>query len=186
MPFSIHAQLGIFLKSYTPLSESLINDLTLASSKMLGAGRRAFLAEMALKYCQGSARLGEIVFGWGRASIRLELEEKRSGLVCMGGQSAFGGNKRWEEKHPDTARALWLLAESHAQQDPTFKSTMAFTRLTSAQAIKELLGQGFSNEQVPSPSSMAVILNRGGYRLRNVVKAKPQKKFQKLTPSSRT
>ena len=29
-------------------------------------------------------------------------------------------------------------------------------------------------------------LNRMGYRLRNVVKAKPQKKFQKLTPSLKT
>ena len=149
---------------------------------MLGADRRAFLAEMTLKYCQGSARLAEVVFGWGRDSIRLGLAEKRSGLVCMGGQSAWGGNKRWEKKHPDVAQALWLLAESHAQQDPTFKSTIAFTRLTSARAIKELRAQGFDEEQLPAPSSMAVILNRNGYRLRKVVKAKPQKKSLKPTP----
>ena len=142
---------------------------------MLGADRRGFLAEMTLKYCQGSARLAEVVFGWGRDSIKLGLEEKRSGLVCMGGQSAWCGNKRWEQKHPDAAQALWLLAESHAQQDPTFKSTIAFTRLTSARAIKELRAQGFDEEQLPAPSSMAVILNRNGYRLRKVVKAKPQK-----------
>lgn len=162
------------------------DDLKLAASKMLGAGRRAFLAEMTLKYCRGSARLAEVVFGWSRESIRLGLAEKHSGLVCIGGQAAWCGNKRWEEKQPDVAQALWLLAESHAQQDPTFKSTIAFTRLTSARAIKELRAQGFGEEQLPAPSSMAVILNRNGYRLRKVVKAKPQKKFQKPTPSSTT
>ncbi len=39
----------------------VIEDLRLAASKMLGAKRRAFQAEMALKYCGGSARLAETV-----------------------------------------------------------------------------------------------------------------------------
>jgi len=162
------------------------DDLKLAASKMQGAGRRAFVAEMTLKYCRGSARLAEVVFGWGRDTVKIGLAEKRSGLICVGGQSAWCGNKRWEQKHPDAAQALWRLAESHAQQDPTFKSTIAFTRLTSAQALKQLRAQGFGEEQLPSPSSMAVILNRNGYRLRKVVKAKPQKKSRKPTPSSPT
>jgi len=186
MPLFNIAQLRFFLKPITPLSQSVIEDLKLAASKMQGACRRAFLAEMALKYYRGSPGLTEIALGWGRDSIKLGLAEKRSGLVCIGGQSAWSGNKRWEEKHPDTAQALWLLAESHAQQDPTFKSTIAFTRLTSARAIKELRAQGYGAEQLPAPSSMAVILNRNGYRLRKVVKAKPQKKYLKPTPSSPT
>jgi hypothetical protein len=33
---------------------------------------------------------------------------------------------------------------------------------------------------------MAAILNRNGYRLRPVLKAKPEKKFRKPTPSSPT
>lgn len=164
----------------------MIDDLKLAASKMQSAVRRSFLAEMTLKYCGGSARVAEVMFGWGRDSVQVGLEEKRSGLVCIGGQSAWCGNKRWEEKHPDAAQALWRLAEAHAQQDPTFKSTIAFTRLTSAQALKELGAQGFEKAQLPSASCMAVILNRNDYRLRKVVKAKPQKKFQKPTQSSTT
>ncbi|QVL47885.1 MAG: hypothetical protein KFB96_19760 [Thiocapsa sp.] len=39
-------------------------DLKLAASKMLGAERRAFQAAMAVKYCAGSARQAEAVFGW--------------------------------------------------------------------------------------------------------------------------
>ncbi len=48
---------------------------------------------------------------------------------------------------------------------------------SAAEAIRQLSVQGFSKEQLPAPSTMAEILNRMGYRLRKVVKAKPQKKI---------
>jgi len=141
------------------------------------------MAKMTLKYCQGNARRAETLIGWGRETIKTGLSEKRSGMVCLGAQSARSGTKRWEQKFPDVAQALWELAESHAQQDPTFKTTLAFTRLTAAQALKELRAQGVDEAQLPSPGVMAVILNRNGYRLRKVVKAKPQKKSRKRMPS---
>ena len=65
---------------------------------MTGAKRRAFQAEMALKYCGGSARLSETVFGWKRQTVALGLAEKRSGITIVGAQSGFSGSKRWEEK----------------------------------------------------------------------------------------
>jgi hypothetical protein len=144
---------------------------------MYGAERRAFQAEMTLKYCEGNARLAETVFGWGRETVMVGLAERRTGIICLGAQSAFGGNKRWEERHPEIAEALRQLAESHGQQDPTFRTSLSYTRLTAAEALKQLRAQGFSEEQLPSASRMAEILNRMGYRLRKVVKAKPQKKI---------
>ena len=69
------------------------------------------------------------------------------------------------------------LAEAHAQQDPTFRTTLAYTRLTAKAALAALRAQGYSEEQLPSPSTMAEVLNRLGFRLRKVVKAKPQKKI---------
>lgn len=168
------------------LSSSQIEDLRLASSKLLGAARRSFQAEMTLKYCGGSARYAETVFGWGRNNVELGLAEKRTGMTCIGAQAAFGGRKRWEEDFPEAAARLQQIAESHAQQDPSFLTTIAYTRLTAAEAIKQLRRDGYREEQIPAPSTMALILNRMGYRLRPVVKAKPQKKFQKQTPSLRT
>jgi hypothetical protein len=163
-----------------------LDDLKLAASKMLGAERRAFQAAMALKYCAGNSRQAEVVFGWSRQAVELGLHEKRTGIVCLGAQSAFGGDKRWEEKHPEVADALWSLAQSHSQQDPSFHTTLSFTRLTAAQALKQLRAQGFTEEVLPSASTMAEVLNRNGYRLRPVLKAKPQKKSPKPTPSSPT
>lgn len=163
---------------------SQIEDIRLAASKMREADRRSFQAEIALKYCGGSARMAEAIFGWGRESVEAGLGEKRTGIICLGARATKSGNKCWEEKQPQAAEALRKLAESHAQQDPTFHSVMAYTRLTAAEALRQLQAQGFG-EELPAPSTTALILNRMGYRLRKVVKAKPQKKFRKPMPYSK-
>lgn len=160
------------------LSSEQIKDLKLAAAKMSGAKRREFTAQMTNKYCQGSARKAERVFGWKRSMVELGLAEQRTGIKCVGAQSAKSGVKRWEEQQPEAAKILTEIAEAHGQQDPTFKTTIAYTRLTATQAIIELRQRGYEPEQLPAPSTMAVILNRRGYRLRPVMKAKPQKKSQ--------
>ncbi len=165
------------LEYHQPLSPSQIADLRLAASQMTGAKRRAFEAEMAVKYCRGNPLLAETVFGWGRRTIAVGLAERRTGLRCLGAQAACSGRKRWEEQHPEAAEALGRLAEAHAQHDPTFRTTLAYTRLTANAALEALRAQGYGAEQLPSPSTMAEGLNRLGFRLRKVVKATPQKKL---------
>lgn len=157
------------------LTAGQIADLRLASRQMKGVARRRFQAEMILKYCGGSARKGENVFGWKRSSIATGLGEKRSGLECVGAQGVFSGIQCWETREVEAAEVLRQFAEAHSRQDPTFTSTIAYTRLTSAAAIAHLKSKGFSAAQIPCPSTMALVLNRMGYRLRKVVKAKPKK-----------
>lgn len=164
-------------QSQLSLSPSQIADLRLAASKLSGPKRRAFEAEMALKYCEGNPLKAETVFGGGRQTVALGLAERRSGIMCLGAQSAFSGRKRWEEQPPRAAAALRQLAEAHAQQDPTFRTCLTYTRLTAKAALEALREQGYREAQLPSPSTMAEGLNRMGFRLRKVVKAKPQKKL---------
>ena len=154
-----------------------IADIRLATSNMHGAERRAFVAEMTLKYCGGSARQAEAVFGWGRDMVKTALGEKRTGILCLSAKPTFTGNKCWEEKHPQVADDLRQIAEEHAQQDPTFRSSIAFTRLTATEACRQLRALGYAQDVVPPTRTMARILNRLGYRLRRVVKAKPLKKI---------
>ena len=161
------------------LTRIQIEDLHFASSKMTGVRRRAFQAEIAIKYCNGSARLTEIVFGWGRNTVETGLSEKRTGIICVGAQSGFSGRKRWEEHYPEAAQSLQKLSEAHCQQDPTFTSSVDYTRLTAAAAIEALKIEGFAAEQLPCASVMAAVLNRSGYRLRKILKAKPKKNSQK-------
>jgi len=159
------------------LSPSQITDLRLAASKMTGPKRRAFEAEMTLKYCGGNPLLAETLFGWGRQTVALGLAERRTGIICLGAQSAFSGRKRWEDQQPQAAETLRQLAEAHAQQDPTFRTCLTYTRLTAKAALEALHEQGYGEDQLPSPSTMAEVLKRLGFRLRKVVKAKPQKKI---------
>jgi hypothetical protein len=159
------------------LSPSPIADLRLAASQMSGPKRRAFEAEMAVKYGGGNPLLAEPLFGWGRQTVALGLAERRTGLICLGAQSAFRGRKRWEDQSQQAAAALRQLAEAHAPQDPTFRTSVTYTRLTAQAALQALREQGDSAEQWPAPSTMAEVLNRMGFRLRKVVKAKPQKKL---------
>jgi Rhodopirellula transposase DDE domain len=165
------------LECRPPLSPSQIADLRLAASTMTGSKRRAFEAEMTVTYCGGNPLLAETIFGWGRCPVAVGLAERRTGIRCLGAQSAFSGRKRWEAQYPEAAEALEKLAEAHAQQDPTFRTTLAYTRLTANAALEALRAQGYGEEQLPSPSTMAQVLNRLGFRLRKVVKAKPQKKI---------
>lgn len=154
-----------------------IADLRLAASHMTGASRRAFQAAMTLQYCDGNARRAEEVFGWGRHNIAVGLAEKRTGIVCLSLHAPFSGRPRWEEQYPQAAEALVELALAHSQQDPTFRTTVSYTRLTARTAIAGLRQQGIEDAALPAPSTMAVILNRLGFRLRNVVKSKPLKKI---------
>jgi hypothetical protein len=61
------------LAFHPPLTPSQIADLRLAASKMTGAKRRAFEAEMRLKYCEGNPLQAESTFGWSRRTVALGL-----------------------------------------------------------------------------------------------------------------
>jgi hypothetical protein len=162
---------------HQPLTPSQIADVRLAASNMTGATRRAFEAEMAVKYCAGDPLQAENIFGWSRRTVALGLAERRTGIRCLGAQAACSGRKRWEDTQPEAAEALRRLADAHAQQDPTFRTTLAYTRLTAKAAREALRAQGYDEAHIPAPSTMAEVLNRLGFRLRKVVKAKPQKKI---------
>src|SRR2546426_3944024 len=129
-------------KSRSLRSPSQIADLRLAAANMTGPTRRAFEAEMTLKYCGGNPLMAEAVFGWGRQTVARGLAERRTGILCLGTQSAFSGRTRWEERQPQVAEALRQLADAHAQQDPTFRTRLTYTRLTAKAALEALRAQG--------------------------------------------
>ena len=160
------------------VNQEHIVDIRLAASKMTGAARRNFMAEMTFKYCKGRARMAETVFGQSKYTVATGLGEKRTGITCLGAQSAYSRHIRWEEREPEAAEALRLLAESQSQQDPTFRTVITYTRLTAESALNALKEHGFADEHLPSPGGMAMLLNRMGYCLRKVLKAKPLKKIK--------
>lgn len=167
------------------LTADMIETIRSAAQKMGGYERRQFQAEVALKYCGGSARTAETRLGFSRQAVQTGLSELRTGIRCL---DAFQqrGRKKTEVRAPQIETDIRRIVEPVAQADPKFQSNFAYTRIT-AQAVRTaLLEQDPSRSDVPCRQTVGTILNRLGYRLRSVLKSKPQKRSKKPTPSSTT
>lgn len=168
-----------------PLTEGTRETMLTAAKLLTGYRRRRCQADVALQYCDGSARRAETMFGWGRAAVDTGLNELRSGIRCLDAYH-LRGRKTTEERCPRIEEHVRRLVDPHSQADPKFQTTLAFTRIT-AQAVRaELQSHPELTDFVPSRQTVGRLLNRLGYRLRRVLKARPEKKFPRPTPSSRT
>ena len=136
------------------LTERPIATIKEAAQKLTGAKRRAFQAQVALDYLEGSARRAEAVFGWSRRPVRLGLHEQRTGLVCVDNFAARGHRKS-EDKHPQLEEAIRALAEPESQTDPKFQSPFKYTRLTARARRQALIDkQGWSDEELPCENTL--------------------------------
>ena len=140
---------------------------------------------MAHRYCGGSARHAETTFGWGREAVHTGLNELRSGIRCVEHFEARG-RPTTEGRHPEVEGHVRRLVDPHAQADPKFQTPFAYTRIT-AKAVREaLLAIPELAGKVPTRQTVGDMLNRLGYKLRRVQKARPQKNSPRRTPSSPT
>lgn len=167
------------------LTDDARRAILLAATLLTGHKRRRFQAEMAHAYCGGSARLAETTFGWGRDAVHTGLNELRSGIRCAEDFESRG-RPTTEDLHPALEGHIRRLVDPHAQADPKFQTPFAYTRIT-AKAVREaLLAVPELAGAVPSRQTVGDILNRLGYKLRRVLKARPQKRCPRPMPSSPT
>jgi Rhodopirellula transposase DDE domain len=167
------------------LTEDFIQTIQSAAKLLTGPKRRRFQAESALKYCTGSARQAEKLFGWGRAAVNTGLNELRTGIRCFDAYE-LRGRKKSEELCPKLIDHIHRLVEPQAQADPKFQTPFAFTRIT-AKAVRDALQTVPElKDSLPCRQTVGELLNRIGYRLRRVLKTRPEKKFPKPTRSSKT
>src|SRR2546426_3928483 len=160
------------------LQEPHIATIKDAAQKLTGAKRRAFQAHVVLDDLNGSARRTETVFGWSRRAVTMGRHELRTGITCVDNTSARG-NRPTEEKRPQLAEDMRSLAEPHSQVDPKFPSAFCYTRMT-AKAMRQALidKKSWQDGHLPCENTIGNILNRLGYRLRRVQKAKPVKRVR--------
>lgn len=167
------------------LSDDVIETIKSAAAKLTGFKRREFMAEVAARYCDGSPRKAERLFGWGRDTVLTGLGEARTGIRCLDDFSARG-RKKIEETFPQLLVEIQRIVEPHTQADPKFQTPLAYTRITASAVREELLKIDELQSLVPSRQTIGEILNRLGYRLRSPLKCVPEKKFPKPMPSSPT
>src|SRR3954467_15812779 len=149
-----------------------------AAQRLRGHQRRLFQAEVANALCGGSPRAAERRFGWGRDSVETGLHEARSGLRCVEDFAAKGAVPR-EVKDPQLAADIRAVVEPHTHADPELKSSRRYTNLSAKEVLDALKAQkGYTDDRLPKERTMRDILNRMGYRIKRIQKAKPLKKTE--------
>jgi Rhodopirellula transposase DDE domain len=148
-----------------------------AARRLKGHARRLFQAEVADALCHGSPRAAERRFGFDRNAVATGQHEAQSGIRCL---ERFAARARpcAEVKDPQLGQDIRALVEPHTQADPEVQSARRYTNLSAREVLQALKVQkGYSDDRLPSERSMRDILNRLGYRLRRIQKAKPLKKL---------
>ena len=159
------------------LSKQYIATLKNAAKKLTGTKRRAFEAQVTLDYFDSKAYLAEQAIGWDRKTIALGLNELRTGIVCVDNFKARG-NKKTEVKNPQMEVDIVALAEPQSQTDPKFQTLFKYTRITAkGMRIALIIEKNWTDKDLPCEKTIGTILNRLGYCLRRVQKAKPLKKI---------
>ena len=157
-------------------STCLLDDLVRSAAKRLtGFQRRSFMAEVASRLCDGSARKAERRFGWARGAVETGLREAGGGIRCVENFSARG-RPRSEEADPRLAADIRSIVEPFTQSDPELKTSRQYTNVSSAEVRQALVDKGHDPLTLPRERTMRDILNRMNYRLRRLLKAKPLKK----------
>jgi Rhodopirellula transposase DDE domain len=146
-----------------------------AASRLTGFQRRSFMAEVAVRLCDGSARKAERRFGWARGAVGTGLHEASRGVRCVENFSARG-RPRSEQEDPQLAADIRCIVEPFTQADPELKSSRQYTNVSAAEVRRALVEKGHDPLGLPSERTMRDILNRMNYRLRRIRKAKPLKK----------
>lgn len=141
-----------------------------------GSDRREVLAKVTKEIGVGGQSVVAKEFKVGRDTIRKGCHELRTGIKCVDGFS-IRGRKKVTELLPELKKDIHDILETESQTDPTFKSTKLYTRISVNVVIKQLKERGYAEEKLPCRQTMTNILNKMGYKLRKVLKAKPLKKI---------
>jgi hypothetical protein len=160
----------------TKFEPEMVELLRLAAKKLKGHARRVFMAEVALRLCDGNARQAEVHFGWGRATVQKGLEELRTG-VPIPSKHLTRVRARFETSNIKFANDLREIVEPKTQADPELKSERRYLNLSATEVLQALVEEkGWRAEDLPAPRTMRRILNRMNYRLKPIRKSKPLKK----------
>lgn len=157
------------------LTEAMAGLFRKTADAFQGAERRRYMAET-MEAFGLSQRQAERQLGWAHATVSKALHELHSGITCVDNFSARG-RKPAEFYLPDLFQDIRDLVAENLQTDPTFQTTQLYCRLSAPEVRKQLIERkGYFDKQLPTVQTIGEKLNDLGFRLRSVVKSRPQKK----------
>ena len=149
-----------------------------------GSARRIFMARTVKELGPGGQRRAERELGWSRVTIRKGAGELERGIPLQDNFAARG-RKRAEAHLPHLLTDIQAIVDSQSQTDPQFRTNRLYTRLSATEVRRQLIAQkGYTDTDLPTVQTISTKLADLGYSPKKVAKTQPQKKSQKLTPSS--
>ena len=147
--------------------------------------RRSAMGDVTMTLLDGKPRVAEDVFGWGRATVELGMNEFRTKILCANDISTRHKPKT-EDKDPRLLADIVEIMDPHSQAEPRLRTTLLYTNMTAKTVYNALVQKGWPEEALPTVRTISNLLDRHNYRLRTVTKTKVQKKTPTQTSSSRT
>lgn len=166
------------------VSQRLVDLITRLVDMIPWPIKRSAMGDVTMSLLDGKPRVAEDVFGWGRATVELGMNEFRSKIICINDLSARQ-KPRVEEKNPKLLSDIVEIMTPRSHAEASLRTRFAYTDLTAKAVYGFLLEKGWTEDELPTVRTISNILNRHDYRLRTVAKAKVQKKRQTRTRSSR-
>jgi hypothetical protein len=126
----------------------------------------------------GAQRWVETTLGWNRVTVRKGQQELAGHRPAMD-HFHLRGRKPVAHRLPALHTDIQHNLEPNVQQDPTFRTTSLYRRVTAKAVRKELEAfDAYTDETLPSERTIGSILNKLGFLARKVFKTKPAKKIK--------
>lgn len=146
-----------------------------AAKRLFGSERRSYMAEVTREVCQGSPRIAERRFGWGRQAVQNGIDESKQNIAPPI-EPSNRGRRCAEIDNPQLAIDIRMIVEPFTQADPELKTCRQYTNLSASEVRQALIDKGYRSKQLPAERTLRDILNRMNYRLKRIQKGKPLKK----------
>lgn len=124
---------------------------------------------------RGGSAWAKRELGWDPTTLRKGIAELDAGTVCVD-RFHLRGRKGFAPKLPKLQDDLLAICEVSYQTDPTFLTTRLYRRQTAAEARRQLLEKGYTQQELPSERALCRMLGTLGFKPRPVAKTKPLRK----------
>jgi hypothetical protein len=173
-------QLPSEIQELTPNLKELINFIR---PNKKGLERRQFMARVVMLLGPGGQLKAEKELGWDRKTIIKGRKEIESGINCIDNFSNRG-RKSSLEIFPSLKEDITKIVNPICQTDPTFRTQNLYSPISANEVRRRLIeNENYDPETIPTERTISTIMNKLGFKLKKVAKAKVKKKSLKQTVS---
>jgi hypothetical protein len=167
--------------SITDLTPALKEFLNSTRNQLKGSERRQYMARVVSLMGPGGQIKAERELGWDRKTIIKGKREIESGFTCIDNFSGRG-RKSSLEHFPNLKEDITIIVNPICQTDPTFRTQNLYSPISANEVRRRLIeNMEYDPEKIPTARTISTIMNKLGFKLKKVAKAKVKKKLLKQT-----